>query len=169
MRKQTMQEETMMRRVVSSALVTTMAVGALVSASIASAAEELNSPVEIMVGANPGGGYDRMARAIENVVVNEKLIEVPLNITYHPGGGGAVAWAAVNRYAGDMTKLSIFSPNIITNDVLGSSPLTYEDVTMLATLVFEDGCFAVNPKGTIKSAEDLVEALKTKPGGLRFG
>src|SRR3546814_3342900 len=68
-----------------------------------------------------------------------------------------------------MTKLSIFSPNIITNDVLGASPQTFEDFTILSTLVVEDGCFAVNPKGPIDSAEALVDALKTSPEELRFG
>src|SRR3546814_13409757 len=33
----------------------------------------------------------------------------------------------------------------------------------------EDGCFAVNPKGPIDSAEALVDALKTSPEELRFG
>src|SRR3546814_15307244 len=68
-----------------------------------------------------------------------------------------------------MTKLSIFSPNIITNDVLGASPQTFEDFTILSTLVVEDGCFAVNPNGRIDSAEALVDALKTSPAELRFG
>ena len=127
------------------------------------------SPVEIFVGANPGGGYDRMARAIQGVIDKQKLLDVPLNITYRPGGGGAVAWATINRYPKDMTKLSIFSPNLITDDVLGTSPVTYKNLTMISTMVFEDGCFAVNPKGKIKSADDLVNALKKDPGDLRFG
>lgn len=128
-----------------------------------------SSAVEIYVGANPGGGYDRMARAIQGVIEKQKLLEVPLNITYRPGGGGAVAWATINRYPGDMTKLSIFSPNLITDDVLGTSPITYKNLTMISTMVFEDGCFAVNPKGRIKTAEDLVHALKNDPSHLRFG
>ncbi len=127
------------------------------------------SAVEIYVGANPGGGYDRMARAIQGVIEKQKLLNVPLNITYRPGGGGAVAWATINRYPGDMTKLSIFSPNLITDDVLGTSPVTYKNLSMLSTMVFEDGCFAVNPKGKIKDAKGLVDALKKDPGHLRFG
>src|SRR3546814_12959941 len=71
---------------------------------------EPSGPVEIYVGASPGGGYDRMARAIETVLEGQKLVQVPINISYHPGGGGAVAWASINRQTGDMTKLSIFSP-----------------------------------------------------------
>src|SRR3546814_17916689 len=102
-----------------------------------------------------------MARAIEPVLEGQKLVQVPINISYHPGGGGAVAWASINRQTGDMTKLSIFSPNIIPHDVLGASPQTFEDLTILLTLVVEDGCFAVHPMGPIDSAEALDEATKT--------
>lgn len=141
----------------------------LINTTPAPAADMLTSPVEILVGATPGGGYDRMARALQNIFEQKKLISQPINITYHPGGGGAVAWAKVSRTPGDMTKLSIISPNIITNDVLGTSPQTYKDFTIISTLVVEDGCFAVNPKGAINSAETLVKALKEHPDQLKFG
>lgn len=147
------------------AMLATFAIGSSMAASVV----KPKSAVEIYVGANPGGGYDRTARAVQGVIKKQKLLNVPVNVTYRPGGGGAVAWATVNRYPGNMTKLSPFSPNIITNEVLGNSKVTYKKVTMLATLVFEDACFAVNPKGRIKSAKDLINALKNDPSHLRFG
>jgi putative tricarboxylic transport membrane protein len=134
-----------------------------------SVAQEPNRPVQIVVGADPGGGYDRMARAIQTVLEGEKLINFPLNITYEPGAGGAVAWASISRRKGDPTKVSIFSPNLVTNEVLGVSPISFENLTMLAMLVFEDGCFAVHPNGRIKTADDLIQALKTNPSELRYG
>lgn len=149
------------------ALTAAAAIGLSAGAALAQAAPE--GPVEILVGASPGGGYDRMARSIEAIILEKNLLDVPLNITYHPGGGGAVAWATVNRSPGDMTKLSIFSPNIVTNEALGATDEGYADFTMLSTLVFEDGCFAVNPNGTIKTADDLVAALKTDASAVRFG
>lgn len=127
------------------------------------------SAVEIMVGANPGGGFDRMARSLETILIDGNMLDVPLNITYHPGGGGAVAWATLNRFPGDMSKLSIFSPNIVTNEVLEATDGSYRDNTMLATLVFEDGCFAVNPNGAITNADELVAALENDASNLRFG
>lgn len=132
-------------------------------------AQEPSRAVQIVVGADPGGGYDRMARAIQTVLDGEKLINFPLNVTYEPGAGGAVAWASISRRKGDPTKISIFSPNLITNEVLGVTPLGFQNLTMLATLVFEDGCFAVNPNGRLKSVDDLIQALKTSPSDLRYG
>ncbi|MGQ7793701.1 Bug family tripartite tricarboxylate transporter substrate binding protein [Faunimonas sp. B44] len=135
----------------------------------AALAQGPTEPVEIVVGSGPGGGYDRMARAIESVLEGKNLIDVPINITYEPGGGGAVGWAKISKQSRGPTKLSIFSPNLVTNEVLGTAPLSFEDLTMIATLVFEDGCFAVNPTGNLKTAEDLVNALKTSPESIRFG
>ncbi len=149
----------------------TCAVLAVLAVSTAgSVAQETPSgPAEILVGAGPGGGYDRVARAVQTVAEGEGLVEHPFNVTYHPGGGGAVAWAAVNRHPGDMTKLSIFSPNLVTRDVLGAMNQSFEDLTMLATLVFEDGCFGVNPTAEINTAEDLVAALQEDESQVRFG
>src|SRR3546814_12881938 len=79
----------------------------LAPAPASTQAIEPSGPVEIYVGASPGGGYDRLARAIETVLDGQKLVQVPINIRYHPAGGGAVAWAATNGQTGDRTKLSI--------------------------------------------------------------
>lgn len=151
-----------MRCVAAMTAVTMMAVPA-------GAQQSPDGPIEILVGASPGGGYDRMARAIQTVAEKEDIIENPFNITYHPGAGGAVAWSAVNRSPGDMGKASIFSPNIVTGEVLGSGGPSFEDLTMLGMLVFEDGCFAIKPDGEIDSAEALVSALQEEPSTVRFG
>lgn len=135
----------------------------------AAAQAQPDGPVEILVGANPGGGYDRVARAIQTVAEGEDIVEQPFDITYHPGGGGSVAWAAVNRTPGDMRKLSIFSPNIVTREVLGAGNQTFEDLTILAMMVFEDGCFAVNPTADINTADALVSALEEDASKVRFG
>lgn len=133
------------------------------------AQEAPEGPVEVVVGASPGGGYDRLARAIQSVIDSEGIMENTVNMTYQPGAGGAVAWATVARNAGDMNKISIFSPNIVSGEVLGTDAVSFSDLTMLAMLVFEDGCFAVNPTASINNAESLVEALKTDVDSVRFG
>lgn len=141
---------------------------ALVTAP-AMAQQAPDGPIEVLVGASPGGGYDRMARSIQAVAEGESIITEPLNITYHPGGGGAVAWSMLNRSPGDGGKISIFSPNIVSGEVLGSGGPSFEDLTMLGMLVFEDGCFAVKADAAINSAEGLVGALQSDASQVRFG
>lgn len=142
--------------------------GAAAVAGAALAQAKPDKPVDILVGASPGGGFDRMARSIEAIVQQKRMLDVPLNIRYHPGAGGAVAWSILNRTPGDMTKLSIFSPNLVTNEAQGTSESGFRDFTVLATLVFEDGCFALNPNGRMRTADDLVNALRTDASSVRF-
>ncbi|RAZ87128.1 tripartite tricarboxylate transporter substrate binding protein [Cereibacter johrii] len=131
-------------------------------------AAEPSRVVEIIVGASPGGGFDRTARAMERVL-EEGIVSQPINVTNQPGAGGAVGLASMNRHPGDMHYISITSPNILTDELRGTSPLTFETLTPLATLVSEYLCFAVNAEGPLKTAEDLVKALKERPGEMRFG
>lgn len=140
---------------------------ALASVSTAAAAEP-ERVVDIIVGASPGGGFDRTARAMERVL-EQGIVSQPITVTNQPGAGGAVGLASMNRHKGDMHYISITSPNILTDELRGTSPLTFERLTPLATLVSEYLCFAVNAKGPLQTADDLVEALKTRPQELRFG
>jgi putative tricarboxylic transport membrane protein len=145
------------------------AIALALAVPVAFAAEVPQRPVEIVAGASPGGGYDMVARLIQRTLMNEKLINVPVTVTNQPGGGGAVGWSYINRVPGDMHYLSMVATAFLSNELLGVSPLKVEDFTPIANLVNEDLCFAVNPKGKIKSVDDLLQALKTDPASLRFG
>jgi len=133
-------------------------------------AEEPKGTIKIIIPAGPGGANDLLARGIKDVLVSEKLVPNTVTVKNRPGGGGAVAWAAINRHKGDMTYLSTFMPGILTNDLLGASPIKYTDMTPIATLVFDNACYAVNPKDPlINSAKSLLKALKNTPEKIRLG
>ena len=133
-------------------------------------AEEPKGTIKIAIPAGPGGANDLLGRGIRDVLVNEKLIPNNVTVKNRPGGGGAVAWAAINRHKGDMTQLSTFMPGILTNDLLGASPIKYTDISPIATLVFDNACYAVNPKDSlINSAESLLKVLKNNPEKIRLG
>jgi len=134
----------------------------------AALAEGPDRAIEIVVGASPGGGFDRTARSMERVLEGG-IIEQPINVSNQPGAGGALALAAINRHPGNMHYLSITSPNVLTDELRGTSPIKFDEMTPIATLVSEYLCFAVNGKSEMGSASDLVERLKNSPESLRFG
>lgn len=156
-----------MKKIFNIAAAAAVALGGLTMAAEAQVKPERQ--IEIVAGASPGGGYDLVARLIDKQLKAEKLVDVPVTVTNRPGGGGAVGWAYINRWPGDMHYISMIATAFLSNELMGVSPLKMEDFTPVATLVNEDLCFAVNPKGKIKSAEDLVNALKTNPEEVRFG
>ena len=77
-----------------------MALAVATSAAAAQAAEPTRV-IEIIVGASPGGGFDRTARAIERVL-EDGIVGQPINVINQPGAGGAVGLASMNRHPGDM-------------------------------------------------------------------
>ena len=133
-------------------------------------AGEPKGPVKFAIPAGAGGANDLLIRGIKKILESTKLVPFKVQVKNRKGGGGAVAWAEVNRHKGDPNRLVTFMPNLLTNQLLGASPFSYKDFTPIAVLLLEDGCYAVNPKNkTINSAKSLVKALKTNPTKVRFG
>lgn len=127
-------------------------------------------PVTIAIPAGPGGANDRLARGIRDALVAENLMEQDVIVENRPGGGGAVAWSTINRSQGDPSQISMFMSNLLTNEITGASPLSFEELTPIATFVFDNACFAVNPNHpTINSAETLFDAIRNRPEEVTVG
>lgn len=142
---------------------------ALATAMPASAAGP-EGPVTIAIPAGPGGANDRLVRGIRDALVEEGIVSQDVIVENRPGGGGAVAWTTINRNEADPSQISSFMSNLLTNELTGASPLTYEDLTPIATFVFDNACFAVNPDHpTINSAETLFDAIRNRPEDLTVG
>lgn len=122
--------------------------------------------VELVAGTPPGGGQDRPARALLDVLVQHGLLDQPVKLTNMPGRGGGNAWDYLKTKAGDPHVLAINSPTIISNKLLGVSALEYLDLTPLANLYTEYPIFIVRSDSAITSVVDLVARLKADTAGL---
>ena len=74
--------------------------------------------VEIIIGTSPGGPQDRMGRMMQKVLQESRLVEVPVSVENKPGGGGAVALAALAQRTGGST-LMINAPTMLNNQITG--------------------------------------------------
>ena len=141
---------------------------ALLCAAAAAHAQPAWKPeksVEIIIGTSPGGPQDRMGRTLQKVLQESRLVEVPVSVENKPGGGGAVALAALAQRTGGST-LMINAPTMLNNQITGKSPLPYTDFTALAILGIEYECVAVRADSPLKSAKELVDRLKKDPSAL---
>jgi len=141
---------------------------ALLCAAAAAHAQPAWKPeksVEIIIGTSPGGPQDRLGRTLQKVLQESRLVEVPVSVENKPGGGGAVALAALAQRTGGST-LMINAPTMLNNQITGKSPLPYTDFTALAILGIEYECVAVRADSPLKSAKDLVDRLKKDPSAL---
>ncbi len=116
--------------------------------------------IELVAGTPPGGGQDRPARALIEVMNTHKLLPQPIKLTNIAGRGGGNAWDYLRKNQGNPHVLAINSPTIISNKLLGVSPSDYSDLTPLANLYTEYPIFIVPTASPIKDVADLVRRLK---------
>lgn len=120
--------------------------------------------VEIVVGAGAGGGNDRMARTIQRVMQERKLIPVGVVVINRPGAGGGVAQNYLNQRAGDPHYLLVTNPALITNYLTGLSQLNHTDITPIAQLFTDYVMLVVKSDSPLKTGRDVIERLKKDPG-----
>lgn len=142
-------------------------VAALVSAP--AAAQTTWKPernVEIVSGTAAGGAVDRANRTAQKIWQDLKILDVTTTVVNRPGGGNTIAWNYLNQRAGDGHFVSVAPYTLLTNKIVGTSPLTWNDFSTLALLFNEYITIAVRNDSPIRTADDLVQRLKKDPGAL---
>lgn len=152
-------------------LLTSLLATALVATAPAALAQAWSPSrnVEIVVGSAPGGSNDKTARAVEKAIVEAKLVPVSLSVVNKPGGGSTIAFAYVRQKKGDPHTLLIGTTALLTNQIVGSSTVSYEDFTPIASLFNDYVVFAVNVNSPIKTGRDLIAKLKENPQSVSIG
>jgi putative tricarboxylic transport membrane protein len=120
--------------------------------------------VEFVVPFGLGGGADLMARVIHKVIVDEKLVPVPIAIVNKPGGGGAagIGYVAASRKADPHTLVLINGSTQIT-PILNPQAKTLTEVTPVMNMMLDDFLLFVRADAPWKSAADFVKDAKAKP------
>ena len=125
--------------------------------------------VEIVVGSAPGGSNDKTARAVEKAIVESKLIPTSLSVVNKPGGGSTIAFAYVRQRKGDPHTLLVGTTALLTNQIVGTSTVSYQDFTPIASMFNDYVVFAVNANSPIKTGKDLIAKLKENTASVSIG
>jgi putative tricarboxylic transport membrane protein len=128
-----------------------------------------NKPVEIIVGVSPGGGIDRVARTLQKILQERRLIDVAASVVNKPGGGSTIALSYLNQHAGDAHYFEISSTSLLTNQITGKTTLSHRDFTPIVMLSGEYIGFAVKADSPLKTGRDLLDLLKTQADSLPIG
>jgi len=126
-------------------------------------------PVEIIVGTDPGSGFDRTARLLQKIWQATHLVEQPVTVVNKAGGFGAIGWAYMNQRGKSGNMVAIMSPLLLTNKITGNMDLSYRDVTPLALLEDEEIAFAVYAGSMIKTGKDFIAKLQHDPAAITIG
>ena len=123
--------------------------------------------VEVIVQSAAGGSSDRSARVTQKILAG--LPAFPnVSVNNKPGGGGMLALHYLNQHAGDAHYIVTLSTTVLTNHLLGLSPLNFTHFTPLSILLREYPVFITRPDSPLTSARDLVERLRKDPSSVSF-
>ena len=125
--------------------------------------------VEIVVGSAPGGSNDKTARAVERIILDKRLLAAAVNVVNKPGAGSTIALSYINQHAGDAHYLLVGTPAIMTNHIVGASPLNYTDFTPIASLFNDYVVFVIKADAPFRSGRELAARLKSDPKSVAIG
>ncbi len=122
-------------------------------------------PVQIIVGANAGGGIDVAARLIAKYMTeyfNQSFV-----VTNMSGGAGSIASNYVRSQKADGYTFQVAHEAILTNKISGTTSFDYDGFA-LGGIPFKVYTTCLLSKN-YSSIEDLVAAAKANPGKVKFG
>ena len=125
--------------------------------------------VEIIAGSVPGGSNDKTARALERVILQYKLVPTSVTVVNKSGGGGSIANTYVSQHPKDAHYLGIAGVGLLSNHIIGVSPLTVADFTPIASLMNDYAVFAVSTNAAIKNGKELAARLRSDPKSINIG
>lgn len=125
-------------------------------------------PVELVIGAAPGGANDRIGRSLQRALQENKLAN-PVNVVNKPGGGQAIAFAYLSSHPASPHYLGLASSSWLTTIAASRGTLTHRDLTPIVKILDEYQVYFVRADSPIRNARDIVERLRKDPSSLAFG
>ena len=124
--------------------------------------------LEIMAPADPGGGWDSTARAMQPVL--EEVGEVGAEVYNVGGAGGTIGLAQfAEETTGDPHQLMVMGLVMVGGILTNDSQVTLDDVTPIAALTSEQEAIVVTADSEYETLEQLVEAWVADPTSISWG
>lgn len=116
------------------------------------------------VGVAAGGSVDLYARGIRQILDNLNLLHgQTMMVDNKPGAAGLLTLQALQRNHGNAHQLASFHTGSIAGQVTGILKADMREFVPVAMMVEETTLVAVRSDSPLKTAKDLVEALKRNP------
>jgi putative tricarboxylic transport membrane protein len=126
-------------------------------------------PLALLVPANPGGGWDQLARLMQQVITADRLSPRPVDVFNKGGAGGAIGLAdLMTRRHDDPYTLMVAGSVMIGSTISQHSPFQVSDSRPLARLILEDLVVAVPAASPYRTMQDLIAAFRRDPGAISW-
>jgi putative tricarboxylic transport membrane protein len=122
--------------------------------------------VEFVVGAGAGGENDRIARAIQHVLLKEKLVE-SMTVFNKPGAAQTIAMNYLAQKKGDANEIGLASGSFI-NAIARNGSQLHKQVTPLIKLFDAYQAYFTAIDSSIKDMVDVRDRLRVNPSSVTF-
>ncbi len=156
------------RGILRGTLLAAAAVAVVALAPVTAAAEYPSKPITLVAPYGPGGASDLASRTLASVVPAH--IGQPVLVVNRTGAGGVTGSTYVNKAKPDGYTLLLarIGCNAVTPALNSTIPYEYGDFTMLGLLELNPFVYVVKADSPFRTLDDLVKALKEKPGTLNY-
>ena len=126
-------------------------------------------PIRIIVATIPGSGPDIAVRKMTPLLA--ETIRQPFVVDNKPGGNGIIATVELMKSPHDGYTLLNANIGNALNDILrpGSGPRMFEDLLPVTDLTAGALMLLVNNELPVRTAKELVDYAKARPGVLNYG
>lgn len=126
--------------------------------------------VNVMLPANPGGGWDGLGRQAFQAMNDAGIYTGGVNFTNTGGAGGTVGLAEfLGTSSGQPDALAVFGAITVGAIELNNSPINLAEFKPVARMTAEYLVVAVAADSPYNTLADLVEAIKADPGAHPLG
>ena len=126
-------------------------------------------PVEIILPTAAGGANDNVARLIQKILQDQKLVPTPVLVMNKAGGNQTLAPVYLRQNARDPHYLLFSTSSVFTTQITGLVQQQYTDLAPIALLLTEYSVLSVNAGSALKTVRDLTAKLKADPQSVSFG
>ena len=147
--------------------VTVMASAAIFTAPV-SAADYPDKPIKLVVASGAGGSTDTAARIM--AINIQEHIGQPIIVVNKKGGSGGIGinFALKAKPDGYLLMEGMIGGHVLFPAMNTSAGYTPEDYTPIAMTQMNPNVLIVRADSPYKNVKDLLDAIKAKPGKLKF-
>jgi putative tricarboxylic transport membrane protein len=127
-----------------------------------------SGPIDISVGASPGGSPDVVMRFVAKVMAEEGIIDVPLVVQNRPGGAGSVSYNYVLGRPGDENLVLTLNQSSFTTPMMQGTEPIIDKIVPVADFIQSDLVFLVQPDAPYSTLAEFFEAAKAAPAQIRI-
>ncbi|GAB3477180.1 Bug family tripartite tricarboxylate transporter substrate binding protein [Nocardiopsis coralliicola] len=163
-----MESKRALRAAGAAAAACTVAAAAVNAAQAGTDESEARARVDIVVPADPGGGWDLVAREAQHAMRVNGIVD-NTQVTNLPGAGGTIGLAQTVRREGEATTLMATGTVMIGGIIVNDSAQTLDDTVPIARVADDYEVFVVRDDSPLQDMGDLISAWQDDPGAVPVG